>query len=37
MMNGYLDDALGRQEGIDPQRALDTVWTIWTRTLYPGS
>lgn len=36
MLNGYLGDALGRRPGTDPDRVLDTVWTIWTRTLYPG-
>jgi AcrR family transcriptional regulator len=36
MLNGYLDDALGRAGGTDPARVLDTVTTIWTRTLFPG-
>jgi AcrR family transcriptional regulator len=35
MLNGYLDDSLGRENGTDPERVLDTVWTIWTRTLFP--
>jgi hypothetical protein len=34
MLNGYLDDALGRGRDTDPERVLDTVWTIWTRTLF---
>ena len=37
MLNGYLDDALGREGGTDPERVLDAVSTIWTRTLFPGS
>lgn len=36
MLNGYLDDALGQAGGTDPERVLDTIWTIWTRTLFPG-
>ena len=35
MLNGYLDDALGRRRSADPERVLDAVWTIWTRTLFP--
>jgi AcrR family transcriptional regulator len=35
MLNGYLDDALGRGRGTDPDRVLETVWAIWTRTLFP--
>ena len=35
MMNGYLDDTLGRGAGKDPERVLETIWTIWTRTLFP--
>ena len=35
MLNGYLGDTFGRGERIPPERALDTVWTIWTRTLFP--
>ena len=37
MLNGYLDDSLGREDPTDPARVLDTVATIWTRTLFPGS
>lgn len=37
MLNGYLDDSLGRANGTDPERVLETVWTIWTRTLFPAS
>jgi AcrR family transcriptional regulator len=37
MLNRYLDDALGREDGTDPERVLETVWTIWTRTLFPGA
>ena len=37
MLNGYLLDKLGRPEPTDAERVLDTVWTIWTRTLFPGS
>jgi TetR/AcrR family transcriptional regulator, ethionamide resistance regulator len=36
MLNGYLDDTLGREPGADPVRVLETVWTIWTRTLFPS-
>jgi AcrR family transcriptional regulator len=36
MLNGYLDDALGGDREADPKRVLDTVTTIWTRTLFPG-
>lgn len=36
MLNGYLDDALGQPGGPKPERVLDTIWTIWTRTLFPG-
>lgn len=36
MLGGYLDDALGREPQTDPARVLDTVWTIWTRTLFPS-
>ncbi|MEX2194217.1 MAG: TetR/AcrR family transcriptional regulator [Thermoleophilaceae bacterium] len=36
MLNGYLGDALGGEETTDPERALETVWTIWTRTLFPA-
>jgi AcrR family transcriptional regulator len=37
MLNGYLDDALGQEPRTEPGRVLDTVWTIWTRTLFPGT
>jgi AcrR family transcriptional regulator len=33
MLNGYLVDPLRSQ---DRDRALEVVWTVWTRTLYPG-
>lgn len=36
MLNGYLADRLGGSEQADPERVLETVWTIWTRTLFPG-
>jgi len=36
MLNAYLDDTLGRQDGTSPERVLDAVWTIWTRTLFPA-
>lgn len=36
MLNGYLDDALGQTGASDPERVLETVWTIWTRTLFPA-
>jgi AcrR family transcriptional regulator len=36
MLNGYLDDALGQAPFSDPDRVLETVWTIWTRTLFPS-
>jgi AcrR family transcriptional regulator len=32
MANGYLADP-GRTD--DPERALETIWMIWTRTLFP--
>ena len=35
MLNGYLLDKLGRPGDADPERVLETVWTIWTRTLFP--
>lgn len=37
MLNGYLEDALGREPFTDPERVLDAAWTIWTRTLYGGA
>lgn len=36
MLNGYLHDALGGEQPTDPERVLETVWTIWTRTLFPS-
>lgn len=36
MLNAYLDDALGREGGTDPERVLEAVSTIWTRTLFPA-
>jgi AcrR family transcriptional regulator len=36
MLNGYLLDKLGGPHPADADRVLDTVWTIWTRTLFPG-
>jgi AcrR family transcriptional regulator len=36
MLNGYLDDSFGRGTAADPERVLDTVATIWNRTLFPG-
>jgi TetR/AcrR family transcriptional regulator, ethionamide resistance regulator len=36
MLNAYLGDTLGRNaDKHDPERVLDTIWTIWTRTLFP--
>lgn len=37
MLNGYLLDKLGRPGETDPERVLETVWTIWTRTLFPAA
>jgi TetR/AcrR family transcriptional regulator, ethionamide resistance regulator len=37
MLTGYLIDRLGGDEPSDPQRVLETVWTIWTRTLFPSA
>lgn len=37
MLNGYLLDALGREGATDPERVLETVATIWTRTLFPAA
>ncbi len=34
MINGYLEDP---KRTADPDRVLDTLWTIWTRTLFPGA
>lgn len=37
MLNGYLRDTLGRVDpSVEPERVLETVWTIWTRTLFPA-
>jgi AcrR family transcriptional regulator len=36
MLNAYLGDVLGREPMTDPERVLEAVWTIWTRTLFPG-
>lgn len=36
MLNGYLLDRLGGPQPGDPERVLDAVWTIWTRTLFGG-
>jgi AcrR family transcriptional regulator len=35
MLNSYLVDTLGREGATDPARVLETVATIWTRTLFP--
>jgi len=37
MLTGYLVDRLGGDERADPERVLDTVSTIWTRTLFPSA
>ena len=37
MLGGYLDDSLGLEQRTDPARVLETVSTIWTRTLFPDS
>jgi AcrR family transcriptional regulator len=37
MLNGYLNDTLGRDPSQDAERILDVIWTIWTRTLFPGA
>jgi AcrR family transcriptional regulator len=37
MLNAYLDDALGRGRAADPERVLDAVTTIWSRTLFGGA
>lgn len=36
MLNGYLNDTLGGDPQVDPARVLDTITTVWTRTLFPG-
>jgi AcrR family transcriptional regulator len=33
MLNSYLDDTFGRGGTTDPERALDALWTIWSRAL----
>lgn len=35
MLNAYLIDVMGRGVSVEPDRVLETVWTIWTRTLFP--
>ena len=35
MLNGYLLDRLGGPTQADPKHVLETVVTVWTRTLYP--
>ncbi len=37
MLNTYLGQSFGRSPRVEPERALETVWTIWTRTLFPSS
>lgn len=37
MLSAYLTDAFGQEPMTDPERALEAVWTIWTRTLFPAS
>lgn len=37
MLNGYLVDRLGGPEQADPAQVLDTLTTIWTRTLFGRS
>jgi AcrR family transcriptional regulator len=36
MLNAYLLDTYGTSAEADRERVLDAVWTIWTRTLFPG-
>jgi len=36
MLNGYLLDKMGGPEQADPEHVLETVATVWTRTLFPG-
>lgn len=33
MLNGFLNDRLGGPEQADPERVLEAVWIVWTRTL----
>jgi AcrR family transcriptional regulator len=36
MLNGYLLDRLGHAgHDAEPERVLETVWTVWTRTVFP--
>lgn len=35
MLNAYLLDALGRGSTTDPERVLEAVSTVWSRTLFP--
>lgn len=37
MLNAYLADTFGRGQRVDPERALEAVWTVWTRTLFPDA
>lgn len=37
MLNAYLNDTLGHEPVTDPERVLDVIVTIWTRTLYPAA
>jgi AcrR family transcriptional regulator len=37
MLVAYLVAAFGQEPATDPERALETVWTIWTRTLFPAT
>lgn len=34
MLNGYLNDRLGGTAQADPERVLETVTTVWSRTLF---
>jgi AcrR family transcriptional regulator len=36
MLNSYLEDTLAGEHPADPDRVLETIWTIWTRTLFGG-
>jgi len=36
MLNGYLLDKLGGPDPDEPAHVLETVTTVWNRTLYPG-
>lgn len=37
MLNAYLVDKFGGPEQPDPERVLEAIWTVWTRTLFPTS